>query len=160
MLTQSRLQEVLEYNPITGVFTRRLKQTGVKQGSISGSRSNEGYLVTTIDSEAFKCHRLAWLYMTGEWPAGQIDHINGDRSDNRFSNLRVVLKQQNAENQRKAQRNNKSTNTLGTFKNGSGFAARISHNNAKIYLGTFKTLDEASAAYIAAKRVLHVGCTI
>jgi hypothetical protein len=160
MLTQTRLKEVLDYSPDTGVFTRRLKQTGVKQGSISGSRSSDGYLITMIDRKHYKCHRLAWLYMTGAWPTGQIDHINGNRSDNRFSNLRDVPKQHNVENQRKAQRSNKSTGTLGTWKNGSGFAARISHNNSKIYLGTFKTLAEAQAAYVAAKRALHTGCTI
>ena len=160
MLTQTRLKEVFDYDPLTGLFIRRLKQPGVKQGSVSGSLSNEGYLVTSVDSKVYKCHRLAWLYMTGAWPAGQIDHINGNRSDNRFDNLRDVAKQQNVENQRKAQRSNKSTNALGTWKNGSGFAARISHGNSKIHLGTFKTLAEAQAAYLAAKRALHVGCTI
>ena len=160
MLTQTRLKEVLDYNPETGVFTRRLKQSGVSQGKTSGSLTNEGYMVTSIDSKLYKCHRLAWLYMTGLWPIGQIDHKNGNRSDNRFDNLRDVAKQQNTENQRKAQRSNKSTSVLGTWKNGSGFAARISHNNAKVYLGTFATIEEARAAYIAAKRLLHVGCTI
>ena len=160
MLTQTRLKEVLDYDPSTGVFTRRIKQTGVKQGRVSGSLSNEGYLVTSIDQKNYKCHRLAWLYMTGSWPQGQIDHINGQRNDNKFNNLRDVTKKQNMENQRKAQRHNKSTGVLGTWKNGSGYTARISHNNSKIYLGTFKTLAEAQAAYVAAKRVLHTGCTI
>jgi hypothetical protein len=160
MLTQTRLKEVLDYNPETGVFTRRLKQSGVSQGKTSGSLTNEGYMVTSIDSKLYKCHRLAWLYMTGLWPIGQIDHKNGNRSDNRFDNLRDVAKQQNTENQRKAQRSNKSTSVLGTWKNGNGFAARISHNNTKVYLGTFATVEEARAAYIAAKRLLHVGCTI
>jgi len=139
---------------------RRLKQSGVKQGKISGSLSNEGYLVTSVDQKLYKCHRLAWLYMTGEWPQGQIDHINGIRSDNRFENLRDVAKQINLENQRKAQRRNKSTGVLGTFKNGAKFAARITHNHTKNYLGTFNTIEEASAAYVAAKRMFHSGCTI
>jgi hypothetical protein len=160
MLTQERLQQVLDYSPETGVFTRRLKQPGVAQGKISGSMTKDGYVVTSVDSKLYKCHRLAWLYMTGSWPQGQIDHINGNRSDNRFENLRDVTQTQNIQNQRKAQRHNKATGILGIFKNGSGFAARISHNNTKIYLGTFKTTEEAEAAYIAAKRVLHSSCTI
>lgn len=160
MLNQTRLKEVFEYSPENGTLTRRLKQTGTAKGSISGSTSSEGYLVTSVDGKVYKCHRLAWLYMTGEWPQGQIDHINGIRSDNRFENLRDVTKQTNIENQRKSQRSNKSTGVLGTFKNGKKFAARISHNNIKIYLGVFCTLEEASAAYIAAKRMLHAGCTI
>ncbi len=160
MLTQTRLKEVFDYDPSTGVFTRRLKQTGVKQGSVSGSLSSQGYLITSIDRKNYTCHRLAWLYMTGSWPQGQIDHINGQRNDNRFNNLRDVTQKQNMENQRKAHRRNKSTGVLGTWKNGSGYTARISHNNSKIYLGTFKTLAEAQAAYVAAKRALHIGCTI
>ena len=160
MLTQARLKEVFDYDPVKGTFTRRLKQTGVKQGRVSGSRSNEGYLVTSVDSKLYRCHRLAWLYVTGAWPQGTIDHINGDRSDNRFHNLRDVTHQRNIENQRKAQRSNKSTGVLGTWKNGNSFAARIAHNNSKIHLGTFKTLEEARAAYLAAKRALHAGCTI
>lgn len=160
MLNQVRIKEVLLYDPDTGVFTRRNKQSGVSKGAISGSRTNEGYLVTSIDCKLYSCHRLAWLYITGDWPTGQIDHINGDRSDNRFCNLRDVSRQQNTENQRKAQRSNKSTGVLGTFKNGTGFAARISHHGTKKYLGTFRTVEEASAAYMAAKRQLHLGCTI
>lgn len=160
MLTHSRLQEVFDYNPDTGVFTRKAKQTGVRKGAVSGSLHAYGYLVTSIDRKSYTCHRLAWLYMTGAWPQGQIDHVNGDRKDNRFVNLRDVTKTQNAQNQRKAQRSNKSTGVLGTWKNGNGFAARISHNNTKLYLGTFKTLAEAKTAYIEAKRKLHVSCTI
>jgi hypothetical protein len=160
MLIQERLLQVLDYNPETGVFTRRLKQMGTAQGKISGSITSHGYLVTSVDNRLYSCHRLAWLYMTGNWPQGHIDHINGNRSDNRFENLRDVTQQQNIQNQRKAQKSNKSTGILGVFKNGSGFAARISHNNTKIYLGTFKTIEEAEAAYIAEKRVLHSSCTI
>jgi hypothetical protein len=160
MLTQTQLKEILHYDPDTGLFTRRLKQSGVKQGKVSGSFSNEGYLVTSVKNKIYKCHRLAWLYVAGQWPTHNIDHINGNRQDNRFNNLRDVKQKINIENQTKAQKHNKSTRTLGTWKNGTGFAARISHNNKKIYLGTFKTIEEAEAAYLAAKRILHLGCTI
>jgi hypothetical protein len=160
MLTQQRLKEVLDYSPETGSFIRKIKQSGVRQGAISGSLSTDGYLITSIDQKPYKCHRLAWLYMTGKWPIGYIDHINGNRSDNRFANLRDVPPSENVHNQRKAQLRNQSTGVLGTFVNGSGFAARIAHNNTKIYLGTFRTLEEASAAYVAAKRLLHSTCSI
>ena len=160
MLTQERLKQVFDYDPQTGVFVRKLKQSGVAKGAVSGSLSKEGYLVTSVDNKIYKCHRLAWLYVTGAWPQNSIDHINGKRNDNRFENLRDIPQTQNTQNQRKPQKHNQSTQVLGTFKNGSGFAARIGHNNSKIYLGTFKTLAEAQAAYLAAKRLLHAGCTI
>ena len=160
MLTHERLLQVFDYNPDTGVFKRKLKQTGVSQGAVSGSRNNEGYLVTSVDSKIYKCHRLAWFYMVGKWPEGQIDHINGQKDDNRFQNLRDVSKVQNTQNQRRAQRSNKSTGVLGTYKVGSKFAARVSHNNKKVYLGLYATIEEAQAAYVAAKRLLHASCTI
>ena len=160
MLNQERLKQVLHYDKDTGVFTRILSQTGISKGKESGSLTPEGYKTTSIDSRSYKCHRLAWLYMTGCWPDGQIDHINGCRADNRFENLRDVSKHRNIENQRKAQKSNRSTGVLGTFKNGAKFSARISHNGSKVYLGIFATIEEASAAYITAKRLLHLGCTI
>lgn len=160
MLTQDRLMYFLSYNPDTGEFTRLRRQPGTRPGAVAGSRKSDGYLVTSVDGKLYMCHRLAWLYMTGSWPKHQIDHIDGNRSNNSFSNLRDVTKTTNAQNQRRPHRSNKSTEVLGTFKNGSGYAARISHNGSKKYLGTFKTIEEASAAYIAAKRLLHSGCTI
>ena len=160
MLTQDRLRQILHYDPDTGVFTRIKKQTGVRQGAIAGSLSKEGYLVTSVDCKVYKCHRLAWLYMTGSWPANHIDHKDGNKANNRFYNLRDVTKSQNMQNQRKAQAHNKATQLLGVYKNGVNFAARIWHNNTRVYLGTFATKEEAHAAYLAAKRLLHSTCTI
>lgn len=160
MLSQERLKQVFNYDPHKGTFTRKMKQPGVACGAISGSRNNEGYLVTSVDGKIYKCHRLAWFYMTGQWPEGQIDHINGVKDDNRFENLRDVTKNTNLQNQRKAQRSNKSTGVLGTFKMGNKFAARITHDGKKTYLGVYATLEEAHAAYLGAKRLLHKGCTL
>ena len=160
MLTQARLKAVFFYDPVVGVFIRRLKQPGAKVGNISGSRSSDGYLTTSIDGKSNKCHRLAWLYMTGNWPCYEIDHIDGDRANNKFLNLRDIPKWANIQNQRKAQKHNRSTGVLGIFPNGNRFAARLSVNNKKVYLGTFPTKEEAHQAYLTAKRALHVGCTI
>ncbi len=160
MLSQERLKQVFDYDPHKGTFTRKMKQTGVLRGAISGCRTAEGYLVTSVDEKSYKCHRLAWLYMTGQWPIGQIDHINGVKDDNRFENLRDVPQRTNIQNQRKAQRSNKSTGVLGTYKTGNKFAARVTHEGKKIYLGVYATIDEAQAAYLGAKRLLHKGCTL
>ena len=160
MLTQTRLKAVFFYDPVVGVFIRRLKQPGAKVGKISGCLRSDGYLTTSIDGKPHKCHRLAWLYMTGNWPCYEIDHIDGDRANNKFLNLRDIPKWANIQNQRKAQKHNRSTGVLGIFPNGNRFAARLSVNNKKVYLGTFPTKEEAHQAYLTAKRALHVGCTI
>ena len=160
MLTQARLKAVFFYDPVVGVFIRRLKQLGAKVGKISGCLRSDGYLTTSIDGKPHKCHRLAWLYMTGNWPCYEIDHIDGDRANNKFLNLRDIPKWANIQNQRKAQKHNHSTGVLGVFPNGSGFASRLSVNSKKVYLGTFHTVEEAHQAYLTAKRALHVGCTI
>lgn len=88
MVTQERLKELLEYNPDDGLFIRRVGRKGVAKGSIAGTtNSYYGYIYISIDHKAYRAHRLAFLYMTGEWPRGEVDHINGDRVDNRWSNL-------------------------------------------------------------------------
>lgn len=105
-------------------------------------------------------HRLAWLYVYGEWPNGDIDHIDGDRLNNRIANLRDVSRRVNLENQRRPKACNKS-GFLGvkTFRD-QRFQARIQVRGVQLHLGTFDTPHEAHAAYVAAKRNLHQGCTL
>lgn len=100
IITAAQLREVLNYDPETGVFTWRLS-TGQrsKPGRIAGSLDHQGYTRIGVLDSYYSAHRLAWLYMAGEWPA-LIDHLDGNRSNNRFSNLRVVNQKTNSENQR------------------------------------------------------------
>ena len=108
MITQARLKELLDYNPETGVFTRRVSLSNrVKVGDVAGSKNSLGYLTICIDGKNQFAHRLAWLYVHGEMPR-YIDHINHDPSDNRIENLRSVSPQGNSRNQKL-----KSTNTSG-----------------------------------------------
>jgi hypothetical protein len=92
-------------------------------------------------------------------PPRPIDHINGDPSDNRISNLRDVSRTENQENQRRAQRHNK-VGLLGVSPNGKGFISRIKVAGRKVNLGTFPTPEIAHAVYVKAKRYLHAGCTL
>jgi hypothetical protein len=173
-LTAERLREAFDYNPETGTFRWRIRPISHFRstrtwnawnarfaGKATGSDRGDGYIALRFDNMSHRAHRMAWLYMTGEIPSGEIDHINQEPSDNRFANLRVVSRAVNQQNQRRAQRSNKSTGMLGSYKQPSGrFVSSIRVNDKQTYLGTFDTAPEAHAAYIKAKRELHAGCTL
>jgi hypothetical protein len=99
-LTQSRLKELLIYDPDTGIFRRRIACGIAVAGSTPGNINAMGYLDISIGCKRYYAHRLAWLYVYGEWPSLEIDHINCDRLDNRISNLRDVTHHQNMNNLR------------------------------------------------------------
>lgn len=160
-LTSARLRELLHYNPETGQF-RRLITTSANAiaGAIAGSNFM-GYLSVSVAKRHYLCHRLAWLYMTGEWPQFTVDHIDGSRSNNRWDNLRDVPHRTNIQNERKARTSNKSSGLLGVAPNGKRWMAQIRLGGKKSeYLGTFDTPEEAHHAYLTAKRAHHEGCTI
>ena len=92
------LKEDLHYNQETGVFTWIVSRAGVKKGKIAGSCNRAGYIQIRICGASYYAHRLAWLYVNGEFPADQIDHINRDKSDNRIENLRAVTTHENHKN--------------------------------------------------------------
>ena len=85
MITQSELKKILNYNPDTGIFTKVLKNGTIQRRGFSYARV---YIGITINRKTYLAHRLAWLYMTGEFPKYMTDHINGNTEDNSFSNLR------------------------------------------------------------------------
>jgi hypothetical protein len=108
---------------------------------------------------SYRSHRLAWLYITGDWPRA-VDHINGNRCDNRWENLREVDNKTNTENARHARSSNRSCGVLGVTKRGKRFIAQIKSDGVHRYLGSFHDAASAHLAYVAAKRELHEGCTL
>jgi hypothetical protein len=154
-LDQAALKKLLSYDAATGVFVWLVGGGKTKVGAIAGSFS-DGYVSVYVLGKPYKAHRLAWLYSTGSWPASDVDHINGDRSDNRIDNLRLVSKAQNRQNVRRAADGN-STNLLGVSKdsNSSSFRSRIQVDGKSVYLGSFKSAEEAHNAYVLAKRKYH-----
>lgn len=89
MLTQSRLKELLHYDPDIGVFTWLVAACGGgSAGDVAGSPNVKGHLSVSIDGKSYRSHRLAWLYMTGGFPVDRLVRVNGVKIDNRFSNLR------------------------------------------------------------------------
>lgn len=153
-ITAERLRELLHYDPETGIFTWAVNISNVKAGSVAGTPSNDdGYIRTSIDGKRYLLHRLAWFYVNSEWPINQIDLKNGIRSDNRIGNLRNATNLENCQNI-KARPGNPS-GFLGVSRHENLWRAAISVNGKRTNLGRFKTPEEASAAYQAAKSKLH-----
>ena len=160
-LTQQELKKQLHYNPDTGLFTRLVTNSSrVKVGDICKNYSN-GYIVFRVNSVLYKAHRLAWLYMTGNFPKYFIDHINGITNDNRFFNLRECNNAENAQNIKKPRINNKS-GYLGVSweKNNLKYVAKICIDGNRKRLGLYENAEDAHEAYLKAKRELHAFCTI
>ena len=160
-ITQEELRSALLYDPEAGIFTwLRISQFAhrVRVGDVAGY-VHGGYIEIGVRGRYYKAHRLAWLYMTGEWPTPEVDHINGRPSDNRWVNLRLADRALNCQNIRSARKDN-ARGFLGVSQNGNGFQAALNANKRRYYLGTFPTEETAHAAYLAAKRRLHQGCTI
>jgi len=160
MITQERLRQVAAYDEHTGEFIRIKPLKGRRVGQAMGSKRWDGYVRIRIDQRTYYGHRLAWFWAHNEWPPEEIDHIDGNPSNNRLSNLRAVSRAVNQENIRKPPRHN-TTKLLGASRAAGGkFMAALMVRKRQVYLGTFSTAEEAHAAYLTAKRRLHAGCTI
>lgn len=158
ILTQCRLKELLNYDPETGLFTRRIKRAGIRAniGDIAGKFVDGDYVNIKINGKIYKAHRLAWMYVYGDFPDGEIDHINRIKHDNRIKNLRIVNRCDNMQNII----NPSKSNTCGfrgvSFKKEFGlYFSRIQTNNERIFLGYFDKAECAYAAYLEAKAKLH-----
>lgn len=156
MLNQKILKSVLHYNPDTGVFTWVVRTSNsVKVGDVAGGLSR-GYICIRVNNKIYKGHRLAWLYMTGCFPIDQIDHKNGARHDNRFCNLREATRSQNQHNVFKPTANSTSElRGVSYRKDCEKYVAHIGVDGINKYLGLFNTPEEASAAYLKAKKIYH-----
>lgn len=162
-LTVARVRELLNYEPTTGAFTWKAPNTNrVKVGAIAGWIDKDGYVQIGVDGRHYRAHHLAWFLQHGEWPTGDIDHRHGDRADNRISELREGSRSFNMQNQRRAKSGSRS-GLLGVewHEKSGNWHARIKDGFGKRHsLGYYKDKHEAYAAYLAAKRRLHEGCTI
>jgi hypothetical protein len=145
-----RLREVLDYDPEIGKFTWACSRLGrgCVRGKAAGCVKGEGYHYITIDGYGYLAARLAFLYMTGEWPEYEIDHINLIRTDNRWKNLRAASRKQNAANV-PAHKDNQ-CGFKGVKKCRGKWQARIMASGVNVHLGSFCSTKEAHAAYCAA----------
>lgn len=155
-LTQDRLKEVMHYDPLTGQFTwaKTLSRRAVA-GTPAGNPYSNGYLRLQIDGQEYLCHRLAWLYMTGEFPESELDHRNRIRSDNSWDNLRASNTSLNKFNTGLSSRNKSGVKGVSWSSKRSVWQAGICAYGKKIYVGEFKELSDAEAAIIAARLKYH-----
>jgi hypothetical protein len=157
-ISHARLLELVSYDPQTGIFTNRVTRAKrAKQGDVCGSKTGLGYIEMRIEGVRVLGHRLAWFYVHGEWPKHRIDHIDGDPSNNRLTNLRDVLHQTNMQNI--ALRNSTASGLAGAYPVGKRFKALIRLDGSSRHLGYFDTAEAAHAAYVAAKLKHHAGFT-
>ena len=147
MITPEDLRNLLTYYPETGLFVWRHDKGRGRAGMVAGSRDSKGYVVMSLDHKMYKAHRLAWLYVHGVWPQGQIDHINGDKADNRIANLRDVTQSQNLINRPEMKR--RDPLPRGVRRDRGRFQAYINRDGKQVYLGSFATPDEAQAVFMA-----------
>lgn len=154
-LTQDRLREALDYDPLTGVFTWKIATGCVTVGDIADCRHRNGYIKVSIDDKRYLAHRLVFLYMTGSMPKDTVDHINMDKSDNRWDNLREATYSQNGCN-RKVKKNS-GTGFKGVYKyrHYDRYSARITYQGVRYNLGYYATPEEAHKAYCAKAEELH-----
>ena len=149
-LTQARLKELLHYDPLTGKFTNIARRRGTKLGAEVGSLNKvSGYLIICIDYKHFYAQRVAWLYMTGEWPEDEVDHENRVPDDNRWENLRPATSSQQKMNT--GMRKDNTSGVRGVRRKRSRWVANIGVNKTNIYLGLFDTLEAAAEARRAAE---------
>lgn len=155
MLTQELLKERLTYDPSTGIFRARVKRKQLNVGDVAGSWTSKGYWRIKIDDQEYSAHRLAWMYMYGEFPPKHLDHINQDRADNRIDNLREANYCENGQNRRLGR--NSTSGYLGVTysKQSDKWQASICIHKRHKYLGQFATPEQAAAAYAAAKQIYH-----
>ena len=149
-LTAERLREVLDYNPETGVFVRRVRSSqNTHVGDVAGGADGKGYWRVRVDGRRIKAHQLAWLYMTGEWPRHEIDHADCDGLNNAWSNLRQATRAQNMAN-RTVRRGSRSGIKGVTFYKRNQWKVAISVNGKKKHLGLFECVGAAQLAYALA----------
>jgi hypothetical protein len=138
-----QLKDLLDYNPSTGVVSWKVKRGKVKPGMEAGAPDAHGYRQINVGGRVLKTHRVAWALHYGEWPAGNMDHINHDRQDNRLSNLRVVTTQENNKNRSAMGDNTSGHMGVGFHKQTGKWRAYIGVDGRQIYLGLFDSLDLA-----------------
>jgi hypothetical protein len=151
--TVERVREVLSYCPTTGICRWKVARPGTRRGAIAGTLTSENYYQVQIDRKFLKLHRVIWVLMTGRWPDEMIDHINHNRADNRWENLREATHLENCRNRDPAKTKSKSGRVGVSWLSARGrWNAYIGIHNRTLDLGCFEALEDAIEARCAAEK--------
>jgi len=151
-VTPERLRELLDYNPETGVFTWKAARRWGRAGTVAGSPNGNGYVRIWIDGDRYVAHRLAYLHVHGVWPPVDLDHEKGARSDNRIAHLRPATKSQNSANAKRRWDNTSGFKGVHWAAKRRRWQALITVNREHIFLGEYRDVADAHAAYAAAAK--------
>ena len=155
-LQKEAFLDALDYDPKTGIFRWNLQSGNrVKPGQEAGWENSHGYIVIMLNGVSFRAHRIAFLLMTGRWPDGELDHINGNASDNRWANIRPATRSQNNSNKLADKRNKSGFKGVSWHQNLQKWHARIQVNRRRINLGLFENVNDAADAYQSAAKIHH-----
>lgn len=145
-MTRDEILTRLSYDPLTGHFHWVKSKRPGWEGKRAGYALNNGYRMISVDEHAVLEHRLAWFLMTGSWPAGEIDHDNRVRNDNRFANLKDGTKADNQANASLRKDSTSGVQGVHWSARADRWVARVQRNGKRHCVGYFKTIEEASAA--------------
>ena len=153
-ISHDDLVRLLDYEPNTGLFRWKTKiSRKAVVGELAGCHRADGYVVIKLNGTRYRAHRLAWLYMTGQWPTEFVDHRDGDRSNNRWANLRLANRSENMWNM--VGHSDSRTGLKGVTRDDRRWIAQIAANGSSHWLGSFKTAADAQSAYAAAAIRYH-----
>lgn len=160
-VVEKKIEEYLSYDKDTGIFTRiKYASSNAKIGDIAGSLNRDGYISIFFNKKQHRAHRLAWLFHYGYIPIGDIDHEDGNRSNNKINNLRKATRSENNQN-RRISRASSLIGVLGVTKDNrkknikNPYKAQIQINKKHIHIGSYATIELAHLAYLNKKRELH-----
>lgn len=146
LLTQARLKELLHYDPETGQFTWLANQGRARTGQTAGTTDTAGYVVVRAAGRFYKAHRMAFLYMCGEFPPDDVDHINRVKGDNRWGNLRLATRPENLANIGLLRSNTSGYRGVSWRKSSGRWQAFGSRDRRRVHLGFFDSLEGAAIA--------------
>lgn len=155
MLTQERLRIFLDYNPVTGIFKHRRGRSGCRPGQIAGAITVQGYRTINVDGERFRAARLAWLYMTGTWPADHVDHIDGCPENDRWENLRAATRSENMRNTKLRINNSSGSRGVSWHKYRQQWHVRVTMHGRVHHVGYFDDFEKAKSARDTRANELH-----